>query len=149
MKVPSPMVIVVGIIRLESPERFEPSSIPPEQLAQTPTQIFPSLRVWAVGCESMPISPIWVDIARAGELTNNEKHKHKQTKGIKRSIDREEPLLEMTNQMLLTLGSDKINGSFTLKVDNLPDIVDSVRQLSGYSDIRSLSALFLPDRDSP
>ena len=149
MKVPSPMVIVVGIIRLESPESDEPSSIPSEQLAQTPMQIFPSLRVWAVGCESMPVSPIWVDIAWATELTINEKDKHKQKKDIKRSIDREKPLLEMINQLFLTLRNDKINRSFTLKVDNLPDTVDSVRQLSGYPDIHPLSVLFLPDLGNP
>jgi len=145
------MVIVVGIIRLEPPESDEPSSIPSEQLAQTPTQMLPSLRVWAVGCESMPVSPIWVDIAWAGALANNEKHKtkQKQNNGIKRSIDCEEPLLEMINQHFLTLRNDKINRSFTLKVDNLPDIVDSARQLSGYSDIQLLSASFLPDRGCP
>ena len=137
MKVPSPMVIVVGIIRLESPESDEPSSIPSEQLAQTPMQMFPSLRVWAVGCESMPVSPIWVDIAWATGLASNERHKHKlkQKKGIKRSIDREVPLLEMINELVLTLSNDKINRSFTPKVDNLPDIVGNILQLRGYANI--------------
>ena len=109
MNVPSPMVMVAGIIVLEELERLESVSTPSEQFAQIPTQILPSLRVWAVGCESSPVSPNWVEIASATELASNEKDRDKQRNNTKRNINREGSLMGLTNQLFLTLRNDKIN----------------------------------------
>jgi hypothetical protein len=103
------MVIVAGMIVLEELERLESVSTPSEQFAQRPIQIFPSLRVCAVGCESSPVSPNWVEVAWATELFSNEKDRDKQRKKTKRSINRGGSLMEFKKQLFLTLRNDKIN----------------------------------------
>lgn len=142
MKVPRPIVIVAGRIVLELLERPEPLSTPSEHSAQRPTQIFPSLRVCAVGCEIIPVAPYWVDVARDSEMVSNDKDSNKHRRQKKRSINLNEPLLELTNQPLVSLRNDKINKSFTPAPGNHSDTEHSVRQKYEYFCIHPRSTSF-------